>query len=183
MDNPAASAALSASLADSDAWVRYFAVRGLLEHRQPASTDVLMRLAEHDPAAHVRIAALEALGALAVSDALPLLERLVDDEHHEVAAAALGALGAIDDPDGLPTLKDAIRAESPARRIAAVNALVVNGGGEAVESLEWACAADADPLRRPRRHRWPCRRCGEHARRERTRHRCVAGVLGRPHDP
>ena len=145
IDEPAASGALSAALGDGDAWVRYFAVRGLLEHTRPAATDVLIRLAEHDPAAHVRIAALEALGAQAVGDALPLLKRMAQDDHHEVAAAALGALGAIDDAEGLHALQEAIRADSPARRIAAVNALVVNGRSEAVQSLEWAGAADVDP--------------------------------------
>ena len=60
---PRGSGALTAALEDGDAWVRYFAVRGLVEGRHsPAAAALNSAAAERYPAAHVRIASLEGLG-------------------------------------------------------------------------------------------------------------------------
>jgi HEAT repeat protein len=144
VDAPDATAALTAALTDGDSWVRYFAVRSLGEQHASGAIASLVDLAERDPAAHVRIAALDILGALGATEATLVLKALADDGDPQVAAAALGALGAIAHGDGLQPLLDALRAESPARRQAAIAALALHGSQDAVASLEWAAAADAD---------------------------------------
>ena len=50
------------ALNDSDSWVRYFASRALGDQRREAAVGPLSRLSTHDPAGHVRLAALDALG-------------------------------------------------------------------------------------------------------------------------
>jgi len=145
VEDPDATDALMEALGDADPWVRYFAIRGLIEQQCAPAAVSLIGLAERDPAAHVRIAALDALGAFGSSQAAPVLKRLAADDQHEIAAAALSALGRVADAEGLQPLRDAIRSESPPRRLAAIAALAANGSADAVASLEWAAAADPDP--------------------------------------
>ena len=143
--DPAAAAALRDALEDADSWVRYFAARGLAECRDQQTAAVLVHHARHDPAIHVRIAAIDALGALRALDRVADLKGLTSDPHEEVAAAALGALGRLAAADGLSELVEALRSDSASRRTAAVRALAAHGSTDAVSSLEWTASADPDP--------------------------------------
>lgn len=144
IDADAARAALVDALADADKWVRYYAARALAEQRHAAALDRLLDLAEHDPAPHVRIAALNAVPSLGGAAAMARLEPMTRDANDQVSIAALNAIGQIAATDGLPALQVAVRSDDPQRRGAAVTALASQGSVEAVRALEWAAAADPD---------------------------------------
>jgi HEAT repeat protein len=131
-----------AALGDADAWVKYYASRAIAERRHAAAVPALERLAASDPAPHVRIAALNAIGALGASSAVATVKALTGDPHADVAAAALAALGLLAAEEGLPDLQDALRAPDPLRRAAAIGALTALGTAGAVSALEWAALAD-----------------------------------------
>jgi HEAT repeat protein len=144
-EHPVAMGALMRALKDRDTWVRYYAARSLGELGHPSAEDALTAVASSEDAPHVRIAALEALGATAGSTASDALARLIGDSHPDVAAAALTALGRMADVEGLGPLQEALRSADSSRRQAAVRALVAHAGQGAVPLLEWTAAADADP--------------------------------------
>ncbi|HEX6162363.1 MAG TPA: HEAT repeat domain-containing protein, partial [Vicinamibacterales bacterium] len=64
VDDPRADLALHDALQDADAWVRYYAATSLGERQSAKDDDALATLARRDPAPHVRIAAMTALGAV-----------------------------------------------------------------------------------------------------------------------
>ncbi len=144
VETAAAGAALVAALDDADSWVRYYAARAIAEQRYALAADALGRLAATDPATHVRIAALDAIGALSAGSLVDAVKALATDPHADVAAAALVALGRIAAADVLPELQEALRAPEPARRMAAVQALAAQRSAAAVSSLEWAALADTN---------------------------------------
>jgi HEAT repeat protein len=87
--------ALVAATRDANLWVRYFAVRSLASRRS-VHADVLAALAEfatRDRAIPVRIAAIEALGAIGAPAMLPVITLLTQDHETEVATGAIAALG------------------------------------------------------------------------------------------
>ena len=94
----------------------------------------------------MRVAAVDALGQIGSADAVPVLVAVAGADDRECAAAALQALGRISHPDAGPPLQAALRGEEPHRRAAAAEALSRRREPSAVDLLEWAAAADADPL-------------------------------------
>ena len=143
LDDPAAAAALRRALDDPDSWVRYHAIRGLGRRRDPGTAEALVRLADEDRATPVRIAAVEAVGAIGTGMA-EHLTRWAGDPEHEVAAAALQGLGTTAEERTLRPLLDALRSEPAARRKAAVAALAAHGSADAVSALEWTASADSE---------------------------------------
>lgn len=135
---------LLACLNDWDPWVRYFAARSIGRHQYPDSTAELARLAQEDPANHVRIAAMESLALIGGARAVAILARLAESDNIDLARAAIGGLGHIGHPDALPPLLAALRSPDPARRIDVLNALGKRGGSGAVDALQWVAAADVD---------------------------------------
>lgn len=129
---------------DGDAWVRYYAVRSLGERRDRSVLARLSELAGSDPAMHVRIASLEASGALADPSALDLLLRYADDSQTDLAAAALRGLGRVGDDRAVAALKNALRSPDPARRLAAVTGLRASATTDAIEALGWTAGADSE---------------------------------------
>jgi HEAT repeat protein len=101
-----------------------------------------VRLAERDPAPHVRIAALEALTAVAPEMAATVSRRLVRDPDRDVATAALTALAAAGAPDADDVLEDAVHSSDMAVRRGAVQALAQLTTHRAVGTLSWAARAD-----------------------------------------
>jgi HEAT repeat protein len=144
VEGDSARAAIASALRDADMWVRYYAARGLADQRDTSSLDALLELAERDSAPHVRIAALNAIGALGGSAAIARLEPITRDPNDQVSIAALNAIGRLAAVDGLPALQVAVRSDDPQRRGAAVTALASQGSVDAVRALEWAAAADPD---------------------------------------
>jgi HEAT repeat protein len=114
---------LRAALADSDSWVRYFAADSLGRRRSVEAVPALLHAATSDAATHVRIAALNALGAVDAPDLVDVTTALLREGDPDVAAAALTALGGVSDErvdDILETAATAARIES---RIPAAQAL------------------------------------------------------------
>ena len=143
LDDPAATAALRQALDDQDSWVRYHAIRGLGARRDAGAADALVRLADEDRATPVRIAAVEAAGAIG-RGMVEHLTRWASDPEHEIAAAALQGLGQAAEEQTLRPLLNAMRSEAAARRRAAVAALAAHGSPDAVSALEWTASADPD---------------------------------------
>lgn len=142
LDDPRAVPPLVAALRDPDAWVRYFAARGLGERRESGALDDLARLAFDDPAGQVRLAAIAAIGRSASVSAVPALAALASSDDLDVAAAALEALGETRRSDALPPLHAALRHGDDGRRAAAARAIGRLDTPAAVDLLEWAAAAD-----------------------------------------
>ena len=129
---------------DNDTWVRYFAVRSLAVLGASSGLRRLTEIAVDDSVVHVRIAALEALGAVGGDGAVDALLRAVPDSSPELAAAALRGLGHMSDPRAEEALKAALRSDDPRLRLAAVTSLRVGSFAAAVDALAWTAAADRD---------------------------------------
>lgn len=140
-----ARALLRTALRDHDGWVRYYAARSLGELRDVASLERLADIARSDRAMHVRITALEAVGAIDGGGSADLLLAFSDDERPDLSSAALRGLGRLSDPRALTTLTTALRSPDVARRHAAIEGLRHQHAVSAVEALEWRAGADAEP--------------------------------------
>ena len=70
---------LSESLDDPDAWVRYYAIRTICNHLLQEHLPRLIVLAEKDKAIHVRLAAIEAIGQLNGTKAIPVFAKLLTE--------------------------------------------------------------------------------------------------------
>lgn len=138
-----AAALLAEALSDADLWVRYYAARSAASLRLPPLSGRLEAMALRDPAVPVRIAAIEALGAIGAPSILPALCALADDADPELRLSALAALGRIEHPAALRVLAGALAADDPA----------VQRG--AIDSLSRASAAAlADEVARTARATW-----------------------------
>jgi HEAT repeat protein len=133
-------------LDDPDAWVRYFSARASGARRIDAGIDRLTQLALEDPAGHVRLAAIDALGEIGDPLAVPVLAALADADEPERAAAAIRALGAIGDDEALRPLQTMLRSVHEDRRVAAAEAVALVGGPVAVDLLAWSAGADESPM-------------------------------------
>jgi HEAT repeat protein len=109
---------------------------------------LLERLANTDPARHVRVAAIEAVGAIGEpggDSALRVLTPLAAAAEADVANAAVRALGRLRSSAALAPLTQAMRASDPRRRAIAAEALTTIDHPAAVDLLRWAASADNDP--------------------------------------
>ncbi|MGE5358759.1 MAG: HEAT repeat domain-containing protein [Bacteroidales bacterium] len=132
------------ALRDADSWVRYFAVRAVGQHRMATAVDTISGILRTDPAMHVRLAAIEALGAIGSEEAVAALAPLCG-ETGDLASAALRALGGVGHKAAWPPLREALKADDPRQKTEAIRAVSACGGEEAPTLLEWAAAASADP--------------------------------------
>lgn len=144
MDDQAGVDLLIAALDDTDPWVRYYAVRALVERRATNAANAVARLAQEDAAGHVRIAALEALGTLGGVSVIDFMLVLIDGGRDEIAAAALRGLPRVADPRVEGIVRESVRSASPLRRMAAVQALAETAAGDTVDLLEFVAGGDAD---------------------------------------
>jgi HEAT repeat protein len=144
LDEAVARPTLLGTLADADPWVRYFAVRTAASWRSPALAPYLLERLEHDLAGHVRLAAIDALGAIEVPEALPVLATLTADDDPDVAGAAIRALGRYRVPAAVEVVDRVARAREPWRRHQAVTALAARADDAATSTLQWVAAADDD---------------------------------------
>lgn len=144
VDAAAARPLLVSALGDTDAWVRYYAARSLGALRDASALGILSEVAHGDRAVHVRIAALEAIGAANGPGAAEVLLPFADDERPDLAAAALRGLGRVSDERAGTALASGLRSPDTARRTAAVAGLRAQATPQAVEALAWTAGADAD---------------------------------------
>jgi HEAT repeat protein len=135
---------LISALEDNDAWVRYFSARALGQLGAPEMVEPLARLAQSDPANHVRAAALGAIGRLGGSRAASILAPFLEASDSDLSRAAIQALGQVNHPDALPPLMAVLRSALVERRLDAVQALGERGGRGVAGALQWVAAVDAD---------------------------------------
>jgi HEAT repeat protein len=140
----AAHALLEKSLHDTEPWVRYFSAISLGQQRVSRALDELARAASSDFAPHVRVAAVEAVGAIGGEHAARLLEP-VAAEYTDSGLAAIRVLGRVESDSVFTLLSEAVRSSSSARRLAAIDALSNWADERAVQPLQWAVAGDEDP--------------------------------------
>ena len=146
IDDPRAGNILRDALADPDVWVRYYAASSLGEARfGSAAADDLAGLARRDPAPHVRIAAITALGAMHAVLAARVAAELMEDEDDDLAIAAVNVLGAVHRHDAHEWLTRAARSPRPSVQLAAVRALAERPTVDSVEVLSWAAHLDETP--------------------------------------
>lgn len=145
VEGGAAVEALLEATRDDDPWVRYYAARALGEQRDRMALPRLAELAHEPGAMHVRIAALEAVGAIDGPDAANILLPYAEGSDGELAAAALRGLGRVTgQARAIPTLRGALRSADAARRLAAVAGLSGHPGAETIDALQWTAGADED---------------------------------------
>jgi HEAT repeat protein len=136
--------ALRDALRDPDPWVRYFSATSLGRQRAVDAFDDLAAAANADTARQVRVAAVEAIGAVNGERAIELLAALSASDDTDLATAAVHALGLTGSDAAVPVLCAAMRSNDAARRAAAVQALACAVNDAGIEALEWAASADAD---------------------------------------
>jgi HEAT repeat protein len=123
---------------DPEPWVRYFAARSLGRHRAVESVETLAALVSKEKFNHVRIAALDALGAIGGVRAAAIAAAVVDSGDPDMTRAAIAALGQMDQPEALEPLIRSSRSPDASIRSSAVLALGARGGEEVVEHLRRA---------------------------------------------
>ena len=147
-DDPVTEQALVMGLADIDPWVRYFAAGSIARRQITSAATALEQLALHDPATHVRIAAMHALGTIDAPHLPSIAVALLRDGDSDLAAAAMAAVSSVTDPHVDELLEEAARSSAVARRIPAIHALAARPRQRSVEVLAWAaCIGDPPELR------------------------------------
>ncbi len=134
--------ALVGALRDADTWVRYFALRSLGTIGDARVTQEVTNVFHHDPAAHVRLAAIDVIGRLRPAQAFELLGPVTQSDNDDLARAAIRALGYLDAPDVLGSLEALLRSNEGVRRLEVVNALAMRREPRVVQILQWTAAAD-----------------------------------------
>ncbi|HVG71997.1 MAG TPA: HEAT repeat domain-containing protein [Vicinamibacterales bacterium] len=141
-DDATTEEALLRALDDGDAWVRYFAAGSIGRRQILSATPAMIHLALHDPAAHVRIAAMHALGVLDAPHLAGVAATLIREDDADLAAAALAALSSVSDPGVDDLLEETARGANAASRIPAVQAMASRPRLRSVDVLAWAARID-----------------------------------------
>jgi len=143
-ESPEARNALLAALSDSDSWVRYFAARSVGKQRCTEAMEALSRLVKEDKAAHVRIAAVKALGMIGDPEAVSVLMDVADSPEEDLAVTALSALGRMEDAKAREKLLKTLRSSSAALRLGAVKGLGQRCDESVINTLQWVAAAEEE---------------------------------------
>jgi HEAT repeat protein len=141
VDDALSAQALTRALEDPDPWVRYFAAGGLARRQISSAAALLEERALHDEATQVRIAAMQALGALDAPHLYGVAATLMRDADSDLGAAALAALSSVSDPRVDQLLEETARSNAECR-IPAVLALADRLGKPSVDVLAWAARID-----------------------------------------
>jgi HEAT repeat protein len=131
-------------LGDADPWVRFVTVKTLAAIGDTQALPAIVTCLERDPAAHVRLAAIEAIGRLQPADALQILEPLTASSNEDIARAAIRALGHVEQAAALAALERDVRAPAAWQRQAAIEALMLRHEPRVPELLQWVAVADDD---------------------------------------
>ena len=112
---------------------------------QPAVKVIVVALNHRFP--NARMAAVQALGKIRASEAVPSLVKMFGDNSSGVRVAAIHALNAIGATEALPAMVKALGDDSSAVRIAAVRTIPQIGVGNemAIRALKQAKTEDPDP--------------------------------------
>jgi HEAT repeat protein len=145
VSSPEVPPVLRGAAADADPWVRYFSVTSLGRQLDRESLPILAGAAQHDVHQPVRIAAVEAIGAIGGDAAADLLAPLTDAAVDEVSVAAITALGHTESARALGPLRRALTGGAAAQRVAAAAAIARWRDEPAVDLLQWTAAAATEP--------------------------------------
>ena len=143
VDHPLRIDTLLRTLNDPDAWVRYVVLKALGAMGAASALPSVLACLQHDPAPHVRLAAIEVIGRIKPADALEILEPLTRSGNEDIARAAVAALGNVDEPQALAVLEAGVRRLEPWQRLAAIEALAARAEPTIPRTLQWAAAADS----------------------------------------
>ena len=144
VEHPSRVVGLRRMVTDADSWVRFVALKALAAIGDASALPTIIDTLERDAAAHVRLAAIEAIGRLQPAGALQILEPLTRSSNEDIARAAITALGHVDQPDALAALERDVRAAEPWQRLAAIEGLTLRDETGAPQILQWVAAADSD---------------------------------------
>lgn len=139
-------AALIGACADSDAWVRYYAVQALGRLRALEALSALRTLL-NDPAPQVRISAIEALSHLQCEEAFSALEHAARSTEPDLRRAAVLGFGELGQGRAVPILLRALESEDAATRLVAASALGHFDTAEAVSGLGQAANDEDESVR------------------------------------
>jgi len=142
VETPDAVEALMRALGDADAWVRYIALRSLGSIGDARVVPAVLDTLRHDPAPHVRLAAVDVLGLLRHAEAWDVLEPLARSSDSDLGAAAIRALGHLDHHGVLPVLEGFLRGRESWQRMAAVAAVTLRPDVRVADLLQWVAAVD-----------------------------------------
>lgn len=137
---------LSESLNDSDAWVRYYAIRTICNHLLQDHLPRLIVLAEKDKAIHVRLAAIEAIGQLNGTEALPVFAKLLTESNNDIILTTIYALGMLQSDRALQMLMRLFNENELQRRSAVIKAISHFNSSEVTEKLHWICATEVNAV-------------------------------------
>jgi HEAT repeat protein len=145
-NTPRAIALLTKGIADSAAWVRYYAAQGLGRHGAIAAPETSRLLIERlrDNAPQVRIAAIEALSRLGSPEAWEAVRRAAASNDPDERRAGLVGVGMHAREGATPILIEAAKSSDPATRLVAVSGLARLDEPRALAALEDA-VSDATP--------------------------------------
>ena len=143
VEHPARTSVLLRALDDDDPWVRYVTLRTLGAIGAAEAVPPVLATVEHDPAPHVRLAAIEVIGRISPSEALDVLEPLTASPNRDIARAAVAALGNVNRDEALTILEHHSRAPEPSTRLAAVDALARRREARVPQILQWVAAVDS----------------------------------------
>jgi HEAT repeat protein len=145
--SPEAVQLLAESLGDARPKVRKEAIKALSRLVDPASIDLIGRLATRGAKEHQRAGAVEVLGKILSTSAVDPLKAALRDPSPKVRACALGALRGMADPATADGVVEKLKDANPLVRAAAVEALAAVQPKEAVARIE-PCLGDREvPVR------------------------------------
>ncbi|MGD0674807.1 MAG: HEAT repeat domain-containing protein [Polyangiaceae bacterium] len=145
-NSPKVGACLRSGLADSDAWVRYYACQSLSRVNEPGAPQAIRQLLG-DSAGHVRIAAIEALARLRGDSALEALHAAAQSKDPDVRRAALLAVGSVRNPSSISLVRRGLSSPDAATRLVALSALAEFGDQAALSGVRDAMGDPDDAVR------------------------------------
>lgn len=135
---------LSLALRDEDNWVRYYAVRCIGNRLLADFLPQLIDRAQNDRATPVRLAAIETLGRLKASVAVPVLSGMLKDPSQDIVQSVLYALGMMPSQEALSILLHLLDSPETKDRIALIKAISHFDSEEVIQRLYLISAAGSD---------------------------------------
>jgi PAS domain S-box-containing protein len=135
---------LADSLGDSDAWVRFYAIRSICNHLLNGYLPQLVEIAQTDKAIHVRLAAIEAIGQMNGTAAIPVFTKLLSDDNTDIVLTTIYALGMMQSEKALILLMQLIDNPDQQKRTAVIKAISHFNTPEVIEKLYLISATEID---------------------------------------
>jgi HEAT repeat protein len=144
IDEPNKFETLKQSLNDSDAWVRYYAVRSVSNHLMYDYLPQLTEVAQTDKAIHVRLAAIEAIGRMNGVGSIPVFAKMLSDSNPDIVLTTIYALGMMQSDKALVLLMQIIDTPDVQKKITVIKAISQFNSPEIIEKLYLICATESD---------------------------------------